>query len=385
LDLVKQILPVLFLFLPYLAFPQTIFAQVVINEFSVNPPDKYDWLELYSPEVIDISDWILADEAGDFFTIPPGTTLGSGIYYVLSKYQRLNNDRDTIYLKDNLGNTINSIRYGYEGEVCLPGADGSIARIPDGANTYDRLSVNTRGGTNGEIITEHCQAPTASSTPAPTPTVSPTVTESPTSTQTPSPTPANSIYKINPAKDGNSQSLTGVKIYIDNLYTHHEDGETLEFCPGCFCDNDKQVPCEPGQHTTKLTKAGYSDWSQTHNFSPGEDYDISPILSLIPTSGPTTSSTQTPTPTPTHTPTPLKTSAPTSTTTKTPVSTTSSPSSILGISTLSGLIITATPSSLQTNDFQPAPDNSVLKYTFIFGALVASASGGLLYFRHRNG
>ncbi len=386
----------LFLFLLYLAFPQTIFAQVVINEFSVNPPDKYDWLELYSPEVIDISDWILADEAGDFFTIPPGTALGSGIYYVLSKYQRLNNDKDTIYLKDNLGNTINTIRYGYEGEVCLPGTDGSIARIPDGGNTYDRLSAHTKGATNGEIITEYCQAPTASSTP--TPTVSPTVTESPTSTPTPSPTPAKSIYRINPAKDGNNQLLTGVKIYIDNLYTHHEDGETLEFCPGCFCDNDKQVPCETGEHTTKLTKAGYSDWSQSHHFSPGEDYEISPILSLIPTSGPITSSTQTPTPTPT--PSLQKTSAPTSTVTKTHTPTPSvkltseirnlrsdisSPSSILGISTFSGLIITATPSSLQTNDFRPASDNSVLKYTFIFGALVASASGSLLYFRHRKG
>jgi hypothetical protein len=378
---VKQILPVLFLFLLYLAFPRTIFAQVVINEFSVNPPDKYDWIELYSPEVIDISDWILADEAGDFFTIPPGTTLGSGIYYVLSKYQRLNNDRDTIYLKDNLGNPINSIRYGYEGEVCLPGTDGSIARIPDGGNTYDRLLANTKGATNGEIITEYCQTPTVSSTP--TPTVSPTVTESPTSIPTPSPTPANSIYKINPAKNGSGQPLTGVKIYIDNLYIHHEDGETLEFCQGCFCDNDRQVSCELGPHTTKLTKAGYSDWSEQHHFSPGEDYEISPILSLIPTSSPTISSTQTPTQTPT--PSPLKISAPTSTVTKTPTSAISSPSSILGISTFSGLIIPATSSTTPINDFKPAPGNSVLKYTFIFGALVASVSGGLLYFRHRNG
>jgi len=386
---VKQILPVLFLFLLYLAFPPTIFAQVVINEFSVNPPNRSDWIELYSSEVVDISDWIVADEAGDFFTIPSGTTLGSGIYYVFFKYQRLNNDRDTIYLKDNLGNPINTIRYGYEGEVCLPGTDGSIARIPDGGNIYDRLLANTKGTTNGEIITDYCPTSTPTPTLSPDPTASPTVTESTTPTQTPSPTPANSIYKINPAKDGNNQPLTGVKIYIDNLYTHHEDGETLEFCQGCFCDNDKQVSCELGPHTTKLTKAGYSDWSDQHHFSPGEDYEISPILSLIPTSGPTASSTQTPTTSPTKTPTPTK---PTSTLPPKPSpsnqqpttnnSPTSSPSSILGVSTSSS-VINPSPEPTTLNP-EPITNNSATKYTFIFGVIISSLAGGVLYFRHRN-
>jgi len=166
-----------------------VFAQVVINEFSVEPSDKYDWIEIYSPEIIDISNWKVGDEAGDFFTIPEGTSLGSNIYYIVSKYQRLNNDKDTIYLYDQNGNEKDSIKYGYEGEACLPSTDGSIARIPDGNSTYDRLLNHTKGQTNGLLVTDSCPVPTPTPTPTPRPTNIPTPTPTPTSKPTPIPTP----------------------------------------------------------------------------------------------------------------------------------------------------------------------------------------------------
>lgn len=162
---------------------------VVINEFSVSPVDKDDWIEIYSPDNVNISGWILSDKAGDFATVSPGTQLGTNHYYVISKYQRLDNDKDVIYLYDNNRNLIDSIAYGGEGNVCLPSTEGSIARIPDGSNLIDRLKNSTRGFSNGEIVTEACPSPTQPPTPTFSPTPKPTATEKPTVTIKPTSTP----------------------------------------------------------------------------------------------------------------------------------------------------------------------------------------------------
>lgn len=187
----------------FFCLPSAVCAQVVINEFSVNPPDKYDWIELFSTEVTNISNWKMADETGDFFTIPEGTSLGSGIYYIISKYQRLDNDKDTIYLYDKDNNLKNSIKYGYEGEVCLPSENGSIARIPDGNSTYDRLLTNTKEQSNGNIVTDPCPTPTPTPTPTAAPTEAPTA--APTATPTPTPIPTATPIKTaspTPVKTG---------------------------------------------------------------------------------------------------------------------------------------------------------------------------------------
>lgn len=174
----------------FIIFTSVVQATVLINEFSVDPPDRQDWVELYSPDVIDISNWKIGDETGVFETIPAGTSLGPGIYHVVSQYQRLDNVKDTIYIYDSMDNVINSIKYGYTDSVCLPGTDGSIARIPDGGNTYDRLSIATKGITNGNTITNPCPTPTPSptETTTATPTQTTTPTATPTTTKTPTPT-----------------------------------------------------------------------------------------------------------------------------------------------------------------------------------------------------
>ena len=80
-----------------------VYAQALINEFSVQPSDKYDWVELYSPTDIDISGWTLSDNSGIFETFPEGTQLTAGNYEVVTQYQRLDNDGDSIFLKDEAG------------------------------------------------------------------------------------------------------------------------------------------------------------------------------------------------------------------------------------------------------------------------------------------
>ncbi len=179
-------------------FPSQAFAQVVINEFSVNPPDKQDWVEVFSSEVVDISDWSIGDKAGIFETVPDDVQLGPGIYYVFTQYQRLNNDKDSIYLYDENGKEVNSISYGDTGEVCLPSPEGSIARIPDGGNTIDRLLNHTKGQANGEVISDSCPIPTP--TPNPTTVPTPTSTSVPTTVSTPTPKPTAKPTAIPTAK-----------------------------------------------------------------------------------------------------------------------------------------------------------------------------------------
>lgn len=123
-----------------------------------------------------------------------------------------------------------------------------------------------------------------------------------------------------------------------------------------------------------------------------------PTETTTPTSAPITlAPTKTPTPTPTKTPSPSPTKLPTTTTsTTTPTvirqtSLTSSPSSemapsdtglVLGESTNSGI---SEEKNIATSTPHPTLGNPIaLKYTFVFGLVVISLSGGLLYFRHRN-
>ncbi len=185
-------------------------AQVVINEFSIRPSDKQDWIELYSPENIDISGWKIGDESGIFHTISEGNKLGLGLYYVVSKYQRLDNTADTIYLYNKAGETIDSIKYGYENEVCLSDTDGSIARIPDGGNLYDRLLIATKGTANGDNVTSPCPSPTPAPSNSPLPTVKPSSTSKPASTSKPTVTdkPTSIIKPTLTTKIENSRTVS---------------------------------------------------------------------------------------------------------------------------------------------------------------------------------
>jgi len=136
---------------------------------------------------------------------------------------------------------------------------------------------------------------TPTSTPASTPTPTPSPTPTSTPTFTPTPTPAKAIYQINEVKNENGDILSSVKIYIDDQYIHHYAPETLEFCDGCYCDDDKEVGCGFGDHTIRLEKNGYQDWSEVKAINTGDSYVVDPVMILLLVS--------TPIPTPTATPT----------------------------------------------------------------------------------
>lgn len=370
----KQILPALFLFSwIFLRFSGVVSAQVFINEFSSSTSD--DWVELFSSEDIDISGWILRDTASSKVkTVPTATTIGpsSSKYYLLDAGNRLNSDTDVVnlYLPDD-STLVDKVAYGDSGNICAATGSQTVGRKPDGGSVT-RFLISSKGQENNQAE-ELCSVPTETIT----------TTESPTETPTSTPTPSKSIYTINKSKDETGQELSSVEIYVDSMYTHHLDNEILEFCNGCFCDPDKAISCGYGQHTIKLTKSGYSDWSEIRNFTQGTNYEITPILTKI--SSPTPTKTPTPAPTRTPTPTVAKTTPLTLSPSpnKQPItnnSSLSSPSSILGTSTSSAVIANLVPELKQS----PPSNTTVLKYTFVFGAILTAISGGWLYFRHHS-
>lgn len=181
------------LFLLYwIVLPKEINAQVVINEFSSDTSD--DWVELFSPEDVDISGWLLKDSGTStaMETVAIGTIIGpsNSIHLSFNVGKRLNKSGDVITLISTDGVTVvDEIPYGDKGGVCLPTASGSAGRYPDGSSTVERFSVNTKGATNDSAILDLCPTPTPTSSPTdvPQPTDSPSPTQEPTATNVPTP------------------------------------------------------------------------------------------------------------------------------------------------------------------------------------------------------
>lgn len=163
--------------------PAKVNAQVVINEFSSNT--STDWVELYSSEDVDISNWTLQDSTSEMGNVTAGTVIGpnSDSFFVVSVSNRLNKDGDEISLFDATGVLKDKITYGDKGGPCLPSDAGSIGRYPDANATIDRFATATKGATNTSASLDPCPTPT------PEPTANPTVTPTPSSTKTPTPTP----------------------------------------------------------------------------------------------------------------------------------------------------------------------------------------------------
>ncbi|HSV95057.1 MAG TPA: lamin tail domain-containing protein [Spirochaetia bacterium] len=360
--------------LAFFLSPKNAYSSVFINEIS--PVSNPEWVELYnnSEENIDISGWKLIDAANSAKTIS-NTIINAHEFYIFENSSGwLNNSgQESLFLKNNVDDTIDSIVYGTGGVVGIPEVDKSMGRSPDASPNWVINMIWSKGTKN--IIT---------STPDPTPSFA--VTEALSTTPTASPTTAKSIYKLNKSKEEGGQLITGVKINIDNQYIHHEDDEIIYFCDGCFCDTAKSIPCGFGDHTIKLTKPGYADWSEQRNFTQGSSYEITPILIKLPSNIDSTS-----TPSPTSTPIPTKTPTPTKIPTLTLkdllASSSSTLSAVLGESTDSADIVIASSAS-DVAIQSPSSENirkstTNYKITFFIGLFVAVSSSVLLYFRHR--
>ncbi|MCK4736620.1 MAG: lamin tail domain-containing protein, partial [Methanophagales archaeon] len=87
-------------------------SDVIIYAFDQNPAgsDKgNEWVTFYNPsnESVDIGNWTLETADGERETIPEGTTLYPGAYYVYTPpYQWLDSENESITLRDSKGEEV---------------------------------------------------------------------------------------------------------------------------------------------------------------------------------------------------------------------------------------------------------------------------------------
>lgn len=171
-----------------LAFPKTISAQVVINEFDVfATPQAVELLNI-SDQAVDISGWYLDDNGGaTYLTIPNQSSISPRTCVVIRGSLNLNTTTtDTIRLFDTTAyptglsaHLIDSYAY-----TQFTTAGNSYARNPDGDGLFVVLP-SSLGLTNSSQADCTAIAPTSSPTPTPIPT--PTITHTPTPLMTPVP------------------------------------------------------------------------------------------------------------------------------------------------------------------------------------------------------
>ena len=202
----------------------SVFAQVVINEFSSNTSS--DWVELYAYEDTNINGWSIYDDAEKnplIYIIEQDVFLGPSTerFYVAVVKNRLNKAGDTITLHNEAGDKIDEIVYGGKDNICLPTDEGSIGRYPDANSTWERFQFHTKGQSNNNVTLFPCPSPTPLPTAKPDPTKRPTNTPVQRSTQTPTQTEEN---------DPPSQVMGSEEINSDHLEieTYNDKQEEIE-------------------------------------------------------------------------------------------------------------------------------------------------------------
>lgn len=121
---------------------------ILVNEFVVDPVDNAtEWIELTnrSTQTIVLTGWTIEDATGkttDLSTI----TIMSGSYIVIdSPKGKLNNDGDTIILRDATGAVIDSVSYGTN---TLKTPQDSMALARNSSNIFELTKTTTPGGPN---------------------------------------------------------------------------------------------------------------------------------------------------------------------------------------------------------------------------------------------
>ncbi|MFC1625219.1 hypothetical protein ACFL15_02510 [Patescibacteria group bacterium] len=199
-----------------------VYSKVLINEVSSFDASG-DWIELFSDEDVDISGWILRDNASTKIkTLDVGTLIGPSTseFLVIDASNRLNVDEDIVKLLETDDLTlIDQLSYGETKDICSPQSGESIGRLPDGSSSLVRFSIQTKSSSNIDQQNP-CPTPTPSSSPSPTPTATsiltptPIVTPTPiiTSTPTKSPTPKPTKTPIHkPTEKALEQEVLGVQ------------------------------------------------------------------------------------------------------------------------------------------------------------------------------
>jgi uncharacterized repeat protein (TIGR01451 family) len=115
---------------------------VLADHVIINELDNYtEWVELYNPtdSAVDIGNWQLTADIDSLnYTIPPGTILGAGSYWVYNTTGDLDNGGDVISLYDGGAALVDQVGYGNYGGAPAPSTVyRTAARVPNGTDTGD--------------------------------------------------------------------------------------------------------------------------------------------------------------------------------------------------------------------------------------------------------
>lgn len=208
----------LFLLPPFITPSPASASSVVINELS--PGTNADWVEVYNTtdQHIDLSSFNLVDQTGNEKTF--SCQLAPHGFHAVDWSNRLNNAGDTISLKSS-GQVIDCLAYGNGDEgscqtgtaIQAPSADQTVARMPDGSDTWKIVSQSTKDNPNDgsqKQTNAICSVPSPTLVPTDVPT--PTKTPSPTKTPTPSRTPTPEVIPTNtPAVSSTTSTVSSPK------------------------------------------------------------------------------------------------------------------------------------------------------------------------------
>lgn len=179
------------IFFYFLFHVQNAFADIVINEFIIDPEQQ---VELYNNATIsaDISNWYVDDSGGTTYgTLPSNIILAAHECYVFSENINLNKtSADVVRLfnasfppTDSHAQLIDSYSYPKS-----PGVGISWNRVPDGETDWATRSASL--GFLNSFGMSCLPAPTPTTVPTAVPTLTPTNTPTPTITPTNTPTPS---------------------------------------------------------------------------------------------------------------------------------------------------------------------------------------------------
>lgn len=154
-----------------------------LNEILANPSSgQNEWVEIYAPDITDISSYYFKDKAGAKKTLESANQCDKYFVWELNSSDGegwLNNSgEESIFLYDQNDNLIDS----HENWVA-PAEGKTIGRFPDGTGDWKETKDPSKCGQNIEDV----PAPTSTPTPTPSPTASPTSTTITSSTPKPSP------------------------------------------------------------------------------------------------------------------------------------------------------------------------------------------------------
>ena len=162
------------IFFGFLFIARFAFAAIKINEIYPAPPSgEYEWVEIYNDgnSIVDLSQYSLSDLTNKKIKFI-ATTLPPLSFEIATSSGVLNNDGDTVFLKNNLEEIIEIATYSANFD-----SNKTFAKCPDSDGNWFVLNLSTKNATNETA----CQI----LTPSPTLTIMPTLTLTPIIVQTP--------------------------------------------------------------------------------------------------------------------------------------------------------------------------------------------------------